>query len=136
MGRKPGGWAFKVSLIRHEGSEMMDGTHYRGFEKEEMFIRVWRAAARNCPGLSVSAFCRMIRNVAPDFLNDLFSVRPCVRRLRYVRHGHNGLRHAVSQGYFVPGRVYESIDFNGGDYAIKGYVDGRIGHSCFEVVKE
>ncbi len=115
---------------------MIDCNHYRGFEKEEQFVRIWREAARDYPGLTVSALCRIIRHVEPDFLNDLFSVRPCVRMLRYVRRGCNGLRHMGSQGHFVPGGIYESIDFNGGDYAIKGYAHGRVGFSCFEVVEE
>jgi hypothetical protein len=114
---------------------MIDHKHYRGFEKEALFRQLFRDAVRDCPGLTFTTFCRIVRHIAPDFLDGLFSVRPCVRQLRYVRSNYLAEKGAACLKDFVPGRVYESIDFNGGDYGIKGYESGRIGYSCFEVVE-
>ena len=59
----------------------------------------------------------------------VFRVRPCNLVLKYV---------AEPDDFFVPGKLYWSLNFTGATYAIKGYVDSegrlkRIGCRYFEV---
>ncbi|MFC1885582.1 hypothetical protein ACFLZM_00780 [Thermodesulfobacteriota bacterium] len=74
----------------------------------------------------------IISHFAPDFLEGLFEPRPCVRKLKYVGCGCN-----LSDEFFEIGKIYESIDFNGATYTLKGYGDGkrRIGSAYFEWVE-
>jgi hypothetical protein len=115
---------------------MIDHNHYRGFEKEGRFLQILEEAVRDYPGLPYKVLRRVLRHVDSDYLNDLFSVRPCVRTLRYVRPDCDGSHPSGRAAYFVPGQIYESVDFNGGSYAIKGYEKGRVGCTFFEVVEE
>ncbi len=61
----------------------------------------------------------------PDFFDTSFQSKPCNRKLKYLGEEKND--------FFIKGEVYESIDFTGATYSIKGY-DGRIGCIYFERV--
>jgi hypothetical protein len=116
---------------------MIDHNHYRGFEKEGRFLRLLEEAARKWPGMPYRVLDEALQHVSDeDDGNDLFSVRPCVRILRYVRPDSDETDPAGGADYFIPGSLYESVDFDGGSYAIKGYENGRVGCACFEVLEE
>jgi len=76
--------------------------------------------------------------------NDAFERRPCRRRLQYI--GYDGWpeptrseMNAEEHGYFVPGEIYQSYDFNGSTYSIEGYTDvgGKvIGYAYFNWVDD
>jgi hypothetical protein len=61
-----------------------------------------------------------------------------VRKLKYIGCGCAETPCPHGDDIFEMGKLYESIDFNGATYTIKGYGDGkkRIGSACFEWVKE
>lgn len=109
---------------------------YGGFEKERSFCKILREALAECPELEIRTICSIIGYVAPNFMRDLFTVRPYVRKLRYVGYKHIGMEVPYLDCHFIQGRIYESIDFNGGTYSIKGYEGRRIGCAYFEVVIE
>jgi hypothetical protein len=115
---------------------MIDHNHYRGFEKEGRFLRILEEAVRDHPGLPYRVLDKALRHADDEYLNDLFSVRPCVRTLRYRRQDCDGSQLAGHRSYFIHGQLYESVDFNGGSYAIKGHENGRVGCTFFEVVEE
>ena len=66
---------------------------------------------------------KVILYFEPDFFDTAFQLKPCTRKLKYLG--------GVKSGFFIKGKVYESIDFTGATYSIKGY-DGRIGCIYFE----
>jgi hypothetical protein len=73
-----------------------------------------------------------------------FERRPCRRKLQYI--GYDGWpeptrseMNAEGHGYFVPGEIYHSYDFNGSTYSIEGYTDvgGKvIGYAYFNWVDD
>ena len=76
--------------------------------------------------------------------NDAFERRPCRRRLQYIGYGGwpeptRSEMNAEGHGYFVPGEIYQSCDFNGSTYSIEGYTDvvGKvIGYAYFKWVDD
>lgn len=115
----------------------MELSHDEGFEKEAKFRMVSGQALQDCNLLKASTVRRIITHFAPDFVEGLFDIRPCERKLRYI--GTCCLEDPSFYGespddFFKIGGIYESIDFNGGTYSIKGYENGnsRIGSAYFE----
>jgi len=107
--------------------------HYEGFERESKFFTVFSQARGDCPVLMVRTVKRIIAHFDPEFRAGLFESRPCVRKLRYVGMDEAPESHVHS--FFVVGEIYESTEFNGGTYVIKGR-DGRMGAAYFDVVKD
>jgi hypothetical protein len=114
--------------------EAMNREHYEGFEREETFHLILAQALCECPVLKARTVKRIIAHVAPEFLDGLFEVRPCHRRLRYVGCGCIEQECPHGDSFFKMGQVYESLDFNGATYGIKGH-DRRIGAAHFEWVR-
>lgn len=114
----------------------MHDDHYEGFEKERKFHIILGLALRDCPILKARTVKAIIGHVAPDFLEGLFEIRPCVRKLKYIGCGCEEVVCPHGHDFFKMGKIYESIDFSGGTYSIKGYEDGksRIGSAHFEWV--
>jgi len=110
--------------------------HMIGFERERKFKMIFQQAYRDCPVLKTKIVHKIIAHVAPDFVEGLFEKKSCVRKLRHI--GCECVEPDCPHDehiFFKIGEVYESIDFNGGTYAIKGY-EGRIGSSYFEWISE
>jgi len=109
----------------------MSKDHTEGFEKEEKFSEIFYLARKDNPRLHADTVKMIISHFAPDFLEGLFVRRPCVRKLKYVGYGCN-----LGHEFFEIGKIYESVDFDGATYTIKGYGDGkrRIGSAYFEWV--
>lgn len=120
----------------------MSFNHEEGFEKEDKFHRVLSQALCDCPNLKARTLKRIIAHFAPDFIDGLFEPRPCVRKLKYIGCsclagcGDATCNYASEDEFFHTGKLYESIDFNGATYTIKGYINGKkkIGFSYFERV--
>jgi len=112
--------------------------HYEGFEKEGKFSSILAQALSDCPVLKARTVSRIIAHIDPAFTDNLFAVRPCVRKLRYIGCGctESPCPH-TSDDFFKEGEIYTSIDFNGGTYTIEGYGDGnyRLGSAYFEWIK-
>ena len=112
---------------------------WEGFEKEERFHLILRRALDDCPTIKARTVKRIIHQVAPDFMEGLFSPRPCVRKLRYVGCGdvccEFPTEEAPHEGNLVLGQVYESEMFNGATYKLRDR-DVWIGAAHFEWVKE
>jgi len=118
---------------------MGDRDHYEGFEKEDKFHLILAQALADCPVLKARTVKRIIAHIDPSFTNDLFSVRPCIRKLKYIGCGcaESPCPHDIDN-FFKEGEIYTSIDFNGGSYSIVGYGEGnkRIGCNYFELIKD
>lgn len=112
--------------------------HFEGFENEDRFRMVLFQARGDCPVLMDRTVKRIIAHFAPEFTYKLFEVRQCKRRLQYVGCGCAEKVCPHGPDFFEHGKIYESIDFNGGTYTIKGYGDGtvRIGCAYFEWIKD
>jgi len=113
----------------------MSPEHLIGFEKEEEFNRICSEAYQDCVGLKVRTVERIIAHINPSFTKGLFEIRPCVRKLKYIGCWCNKNECSCGSDEFELGRVYESEDFNGGTYKIKGH-EGRIGSAYFRVVSD
>ncbi|OGW26532.1 MAG: hypothetical protein A2X59_00070 [Nitrospirae bacterium GWC2_42_7] len=111
--------------------------HEEGFENEARFSMVSAQASNDCPTLMVRTVKRIIAHFAPEFTENLFAVRTCVRKLRYIGCHWCEDQHFYGDSpdsFFKIGNEYESIDFNGATYTINGYENGkqRIGAAFFE----
>jgi hypothetical protein len=108
--------------------------HYEGFEKERKFHMVLGQAACDCPLINARTVRRIIAHFDPEFVEEVFKIRPCVRKLKYVGCGCAEKECSHGDKFFKQGNIYESIDFNGATYTIKGYNEGksRIGLVYFE----
>lgn len=105
--------------------------HFEGFEKEALFHKILSSALDDCPALKAFTVKNIISHVKPDFLKDLFERKPCQRKLKYIGSVCNVTDCSHKEDFFKQGEIYESVDFNGGTYTIKGY-DRRIGCAYFE----
>lgn len=118
---------------------MADQDHYESFEKEGKFNMILGQAICDCPVLKAHTVKRIIAHIDPSFTEDLFAVRPCIRKLLFIGCGcaESPCPHGTFD-YFKEGEIYTSINFNGGSYAIEGYGNGekRIGCTYFERIKE
>lgn len=109
------------------GNEII-GDHYEGYE-----------AARRLHEMlaQFNSFKEVKAHVGEDLANEAFERKPCVRTLRYI--GEEGLETdgLYASDFFVKGKLYRSIDFNGATYSIAGYQDGKrvIGFAYFEWLK-
>lgn len=112
-----------------------------GFEKEKKFNEVLWEAVGECPSLKAKTVRKIIAQINPEFMEGLFSRRPCVRKLRYIGPCGNESDTCPNEveskdEFFKKGEIYESIDFTGGTYSIVGYGDRRIGYAHFEWVDD
>ena len=114
----------------------MEDKHDEGFEKERRFKMILSQARCDCPVLKDRTVRRILAHVAPEFTEGLFDTRPCVRKLKYIGCGCAEPVCPHGPDFFEMGVIYESIDYNGGTYSIKGWEDGnrRIGSAFFEWV--
>jgi len=113
--------------------------HDKGFENEARFWMILCEALADCPVIKSRTVYRVITHFAPEFTAHLFEISPCVRKLRYIGFQwveNDDFFGDTSDDMFTVGEIYESIDFNGATYTIKGYKDGkrRIGCAYFERV--
>jgi len=109
--------------------------HEEGFLKEQLFRisliclgYVWRR-------VTARKLCSIIRFISPQFESELFMVRPCIRKLRYIGRGKDSTLASQPRNlFFVVGNVYVSKDFNGATYSFDAYDNGqrRIGCVYFE----
>ena len=111
--------------------------HQEGFEKEYIFHETLYLARKENPIIMARTIRNIIHQVAPDFLDGLFEARPCVRKLKYIGCGCPEVDCSDGPDFFKIGEIYESIDFTGATYTIKGYDNGksRIGFEYFEWVE-
>jgi len=120
-----------------QGDSDCNLSHYEGFEREGKFHVILFDVIQECPKLKVYTIKKIIRHVAPDFLEGLFEMRPCVRRLRYTGWWSEDGEHILADDhYFKLNTIYTSIECNGATYTIEGYGDGKklIGICYFERV--
>ena len=99
--------------------------HYEGFEKERKFHMILDQALGDCPTLKDRTVARIIAHIDPSFTAGLFEIRPTVRRLKYIGRGCAEVPCPHCDDFFEMGKLYESIDFNGATYTIKGYKNGK-----------
>lgn len=111
--------------------------HYEGFEEEEKFQTVLGLAIRDCPIIMARTVKNIIAHYQPEIVENLFEIRKCERRLRYIGCGCEEKECSHGPDFFEHGKIYESIDFSGATYSIKGYKNGkrRIGSVYFEWIK-
>ncbi|OGW26531.1 MAG: hypothetical protein A2X59_00065 [Nitrospirae bacterium GWC2_42_7] len=111
--------------------------HEENYETEAAFHMILSHAINECPTLKARTVKKIIDQVDQELADALFCVRPCVRKLRYIGCScgeDKDFCGVTTNEYFNIGDYYESIDFNGATYTIKGYENGkqRIGASYFE----
>lgn len=104
---------------------MSKDKHMIGFEKEEKLNDAFQFLREYCQAIQKRiVLYQLLDKVNPSICVDLFKRRTCERKLKYI---------GEVDGFFKKRKVYESINFNGGTYAIKGY-DRRIGSAYFEII--
>ncbi len=108
--------------------------HMIGFEKEELFSSALIECRMVHDTFKAKTLKTALQVICPQFMDGLYAVLPCSRKLKFIGNGDMGENAADKDfdPFFKPGEIYESIDFNGGTYRIKGY-DHRVGCSYFEV---
>lgn len=109
--------------------------HMVGFEKEMLFRQAFSECRKAHDTFKAKTLKEALRIVSPEFMEGLFEPRPCIRQLKFIGND-NWEKDAPPDDFhlfFTYGKVYESIDFNGGTYRIMGYDDGRMGAGYFEV---
>lgn len=115
----------------------MNNPHMIGFEKEALFSQARIECQKVHDNFKAKTLKEALQIICPEFLENLFAIRSCSRNLKFV--GRDQREECVQVGGFDPffeyGKVYKSIDFNGGSYQIKGY-EGRIGCGFFAVCSE
>ncbi|MDD3151158.1 MAG: hypothetical protein PHV68_10060 [Candidatus Gastranaerophilales bacterium] len=109
--------------------------HSDGFEKEEKFFELFVMARQDCPTLKTRTFKKILAELNPEFMANLFEIRPCVRKLRY-RDRSREERAIEDRGFFKVGGIYTSVNFTGATYSIEGYGDNKIGSGYFDIVEE
>ncbi len=111
---------------------------YEGFENEEKFQLVLEMAIRDCPLIMARTVKMIIAHYQPELVEKLFQIRKCQRRLRYIGCGCVEEKCPHGPDFFEHGKIYESIDFSGATYTIKGYENGekRIGCVYFKWIKD
>lgn len=105
---------------------MIKDKHMIGFEKELKFNEAFLFLKEQCPSIQKTVtLYKLLNKIDPNICVDLFKTRPCARKLKYI--GEEG------DNFFKKNQIYESINFNGGTYTIKGY-NRLIGSAYFEVI--
>lgn len=108
--------------------------HWNGFEKERIFHQMLDSIALLSGSKAYDILMSIIQTINPEWAEGLFETRPCERRLRYVGNNRNSMNFYGSE-FFVVGKEYKSLTFNGGSYTILGY-PSNIGCHYFEIVPE
>lgn len=113
--------------------------HFENFEKEQKFHLILSQAVADCPTIKARVVKRIIAWVNEDFVNGLFEIRQCKRKLMYI--GCGCVEKPCPHGdidFFKEGEMYTSIDFNGASYTIEGCENGerRVGCVYFEWIKD
>jgi hypothetical protein len=125
----------KPILLNQGGN--MKLRHQDGFEKEEYYHQVFAQALCDCPVLRIKTFRRIVARFAPEFMDGIFTNKPCVRKLKFIGSYDSedvAARGNAPEEFFKLGEIYKSITFNGATYTIKGYMkgSGRIGYVYFD----
>ena len=114
---------------------MQTKSHYDEFEREMKFHEILAQARCTTPSISAKTVKEIIGSVCCDFLVGLFDVKPCVRKLKYVGNSKENNDSDNDKSFFKIGQIYESVNFTGATYLIKGYDQKRrIGSAYFERV--
>lgn len=108
------------------GNEVI-GDHYEGYEAARRLHKMME---------HFDTFKDVKTLVGEDVASEAFKRKPCVRILRYIADEDQEPDGPASE-FFVKGKLYRSIDFNGATYSIAGYLDGKrvIGSVYFEWIK-
>ena len=109
-------------------------SHMVGFEREELFHKALFVCCQANEKFKARTLREALAITCPEFMVGLFEPRKCIRKLKYIGHDNWG-KDALpddSDSFFEYGKIYESVDFNGGTYQIQG-IDGRMGCVYFEV---
>lgn len=106
---------------------MISKDHYRGFEDAKVMHELLE---------HFDSWQDVIQHLGIDFYQEAFRRIPCVRTLRYIGFAHwpELDRPESADDFFVVGKIYRSIDFNGATYTIENYGDGtrKIGFAYFD----
>lgn len=98
-----------------------------GFEREERYHKASLIFREQCPNISDKEFLpKLLDIIDPKIQEGLAERRICKRKLQYIGELDN---------FFEKGKIYNSIDFNGGTYTIEGY-DRLIGSTYFKVLED
>ena len=111
--------------------------HYEELDRERKFNLVAIQAYCDCPALKTRTVKKIIAHFAPEFLDGLFESHPCVRTLRYIGCGCEEAVCSHGPKFFRLDEIYQSVEFNGATYTIRGYDNGnaRIGSAYFEWIE-
>jgi len=103
--------------------------HEEGFEKESKLSALHSTVkeTHNCL-YKWRDFFAVANRINPELCASAFERRPCQRRLQYIGYDDwpeptRSEMNDEGHGYFVPGEIYQSYDFNGSTYSIRGYTD-------------
>lgn len=106
---------------------MEQDKHMIGFEREERFNEAFHFLKEQCPNIEkIRVLGQLLDIIDPQLRNGLFERKECKRKLIYI---------GDSKQFFKKGKVYYSIDFNGGTYSIIGY-EKLIGSSYFDIIDD
>lgn len=108
--------------------------HMIGFEREELFHKALAECCKANDKFKAKTLVAVLNIICPGFMDGLFEIRPCIRKLRFIGYdnwGDDAPPYDFDQ-FYKYGEVYESVDFDGGTYRING-IDRRIGLAYFEV---
>jgi hypothetical protein len=108
--------------------------HNRGFEKEFKLREIYAEVSEIEKSLyQWKDFMVVAKLINPELCEGAYVRRPCNRKLRYTGEG-------GGDGFFVPGNIYNSTDFNGATYSIKRVSDVEeervIGFVYFEFIED
>jgi len=109
--------------------------HMIGFEREALFHKALAVCCPENEKFKAKTLKAALAIICPEFVDGLFEPRPCTRNLKFIGHDNWGDDAPLDDftSFFEYGRIYESVDFNGGSYQIKG-IDGRMGCGYFEII--
>lgn len=112
--------------------------HMEGFEREDMFKKIFHDIRKYCPDLKYGQLISAIMKVAPSYIAAMGERRGCIRKLRYI--GCTWCPEtppaADDEEFFKLGQIYVSTSFNGATYTIEAYGERPIGCAYFEWIKE
>ena len=112
------------------GTAMTIGEHYEGFEGVRKMSDMLQDHEN---------FRAVINKVGEEFYQQAYKRRPCRRALRFIGYSTwDEPERSRKMEYFVEGKIYYSVDFNGATYTILGD-DGQmilIGCVFFEWIKD
>ena len=113
----------------------MTDPHMIGFEKEELFSQALVECRKTHSDFDAETLRVAIQIACLEFVDGLHEVRPCTRKLKFIGYTNWGEDAPEDDfdSFFEIGKIYESVDFNGGTYSIAGHKN-RIGCCYFDVI--